>query len=242
MPTTQVKPNENVALPDRNKPATPVPTKGTYDQADYIGLCSQAGFADAVTAARVAWRETRGRPAQVNPQAVGGGCTGPGSHHATGMFQFVPACHPTFDAARGLTDPRYCASFAADVVKQAGWGAWKQGGKTPPDGLDASCGPISDWGLPIPWKDSHWGRAVERGYLDGSPASVGAETSSGVPGLDGAVAALSTADDVLRMMTSWATWQRVLYVAGGLALITLGTIAVTVDTSGLSIKSINPLS
>lgn len=182
---------------------------------DVLGLALAAGWRgqDAITAARVAWRETRGRPAQTNPEPVNGGCTGPGSRHATGLFQIVPACHPTFDAGRGLVDPIYNAEFAHGLWQRAGWGPWKQNGQTPPAGLDSSAGPESEW---LRLLHEHYPNAQAVGVTE-------------LPGVVADAAGAVGIDDFAAMLTNPDTWRRVALVVGGAVLFALGLAAVSSD-------------
>lgn len=214
----------------RTKTAVTVPNKGTMDPGDYIGLVMQNRYFaanDRAMAARVAWRESRGRPRSINPQPVGGGCKGSGSRHATGMFQIVPACWPVvagqpLDESRLLADPAYATEIAAEIVKQSGWRPWTMAGAIPDDFAGAE--PTTDW-----W---YWYQAAQvRGYMNGRyfPPGDGGTATTGIGPVDAGVNAINEAGGIADFFTSWDTWRTVLFVAGGGVLVVLGVTAVAND-------------
>jgi hypothetical protein len=189
----------------------------TYTKAEYLALM---GFyfpeGERITAARVAWRETRGRPRQINPQPVDGGCKGSGSKHATGLFQIVPACFPDLDENKLLNEPMYSAGAAAGIVAKSGWGPWKIGGNVPPAGLD------------------EYGTEAEWAALDLDAAKGVWSTAVGVTA--GPTEALETAGDAVEalgrlgsFLTSWDTWRRALLLAGGAGLVVAAVYLVAED-------------
>lgn len=230
-------PGWHEGIQDPNKAPTRPRTSGTIDPADYIGIVVQTWpkGSGVQQAAAIAWRESRGTPSVTNTTPVNGGCSGPGSRHATGMFQIVPACHPTYDAGRLLTDPLYNSTAASEIQARNGWGPWE----TAPD-VDLSPGhgfpgaqPTEDW---LYW----WQGAQVRGYMNGDYVQSGAMLETGIAPVDDAARAVGGWGEVASLLTSWSTWRRVLFVTAGAGLVIAGAAAISADIGGPSLPLPGP--
>lgn len=200
----------------------------TYTRAQYNQICATAGFTgDAVyQAAAIAWRESRGNPqVRDNPIPVNG-CNGKGSHHATGMFQFVPSCFPQFDAARLKSDPLYAAQCAVKIAGPDGahfsptWNlghTWTTGTDVPAQRAAGHAAPLKDAG-------------VIADSLGPGAAGAAQDIASAVSDpLQAVLGTLGSIAGFFALLGRWHTWLVVLEVVGGTALIVAGLAAINKD-------------
>lgn len=169
-----------------------------------------AGVPAWVRAAAIAWAESHGNVSAVNPIPVGGGCKGSGSHHATGLFQIVPACHPDCDEDR-LTEPLYNAQCAAKISRNGT--SWAQ------------------------WSTSSSARKYEAA-MRGADTSAPAPPGGGALGILNKIPnPFDTAGDVAgalgnlgAFVTNRENWMRLLWVWLGAGLVTAGILIINRDT------------
>lgn len=174
-------------------------------------------------AACVCLAESSGNPNIVNPIPVPG-CNGPGSTHATGLWQIVPSCHPKYTEER-LTDPAYNA-YAASEISGGGtnWDAWSTSNRHNPS--------QGRWA-------AYKGR-VATGAADPLPKG-GSSLLDKLPHIpnpldtatDAASAAIDTAQALSKLfafVTNHDNWMRLLWIALGWTMTTTGLVIIYRDT------------
>lgn len=178
-------------------------------------------------AACICLAESHGHVAIVNPIPVPG-CRGPGSNHATGLWQIVPSCHPDYIESR-LTDPAYNAYAAAGIsLKGTDWHQWSTSrGKTGGAWTGfrsrvqaaAKAAPTAT-GSHTPGGSSAW-------WSIPNPIEIG---KGAVEGGKEVVELYRSATKLAGFVTDLDNWRRLLWVWAGVGLITAGVLILNRDT------------